>query len=228
MTNAEKALEYVEDGSIIGLGTGHAATHFMHALAEQIRRGKRVRGVPTSKASQQLALELGIPLTTLEEGMPLSVTIDGADEVDPHLNLIKGYGHALVREKIVASASKKLVILVGPENVHEKCVSTLGAAWGKLPIEIVPFALPCCLRRLADAGYPTEIVQENGLALFSDNGNNLAMCQIGPLSDPEKVNIQIGMMPGIVETGLFVGMADVVLIQDGEHLEIRERKPSNR
>ncbi len=106
MKNAEKALEYVEDGTVIGLGTGHAAAHFMQALSERIRQGLRVRGVPTSKASQTLAIQLGIPLTTLEEGMPLAVTIDGADEVDPHVNLIKGYGHALLREKVVASASK--------------------------------------------------------------------------------------------------------------------------
>jgi ribose 5-phosphate isomerase A len=227
MKNAEKALEYVVNNTVIGLGTGHAATHFMHALAERIRQGLRVRGVPTSQVSQSLALQLGIPLTTLEEGMPLSVTIDGADEVDPQLNLIKGYGHALVREKIVASASKKLIILVGPENAHEKCVSTIGTR-GKLPIEIVPFALPWCLRRLAEIGYPADVLLENGQPLSSDNGNILAMCKVGPLSNPSGVNTTLRSIPGIVETGLFVGMADVVLIQDGEHLEIREKAPAGR
>ena len=227
MKNAEKALEYVEDGSVIGLGTGHAAAHFMHALAERIRQGMRVRGVPTSQASEALALQLGIPLTTLAEGMPLSVTIDGADEVDPHMNLIKGLGHALLREKIVASASKKLVILVGPENAREKCVSTLGAR-GKLPIEVVPFALAWCLRRLAELGYPADVLQENGKPLLSDNGNILAICKIGPLPDPLGANTAIRSIPGIVETGLFVGMADVVLIQDGEHLETREKATSDR
>ncbi len=223
MQNAEKALDYVQDGTVIGLGTGHAATHFIHALADRIRQGLRIRGVPTSRASDTLARELGIPLTTLEEGMPLAVTIDGADEVDPQLNLIKGYGHALLREKIVASASKKLVILVGPENASEKCVSTLGAR-GKLPIEIVPFALGFCQRRLAELGYPAEVLQENGQNLLSDNGNVLAMCKVGPLTDPQRVNTSIRSIPGIVETGLFVGMADVVLIQDGDRLEVRERK----
>ncbi len=227
MKNAEKALDYVEDGTIIGLGTGHAAAHFMHALADRIRQGLRVRGVPTSVASQALAQQLGIPLTTLEEGMPLSVTIDGADEVDPRLNLIKGYGHALLREKVLASSSKKLIILVGPENVREKCVSKLGAR-GKLPIEVVPFALAWCLRRLAELGYPAEPVQENGRPLMSDNGNILAMCNVGPLPDPVRTNTEIRSIPGIVETGLFLGMADVVLIQDGEHLEIREKASSSR
>ena len=222
MTNAEKALEYVQDNSVIGLGTGHAATNFLTALAERIRQGLRVRGVPTSQASHNLALKLGIPLTTLEESMPLSVTIDGADEVDPHLNLIKGYGHALLREKIVASASHKLVILVGPENAREKCVAGVGAR-GKLPIEIVPFALPWCVRRLQQLGYPVDVLQENGRPLLSDNGNVLAMCRVGVLSDPAKVNAEIRSIPGLVETGLFIGMADVVLIQDGDKLEIREK-----
>ncbi|CAN5577422.1 ribose-5-phosphate isomerase RpiA [soil metagenome] len=222
MQNAEKALEYVQDGTVIGLGTGHAAAHFLQALADRIKQGLRVRGVPTSKASDTLARELGIPLTTLEEGMPLSVTIDGADEVDQHLNLIKGYGHALVREKIVASASRKLVILVGPEHTSEKCVATIGSR-GKLPIEIVPFALPLCQRRLAELGYPIEVLQEDGQPLMSDNGNILAMCKIGPLTDPAHVNAQIRSIAGVVETGLFLGMADVVLIQDGDRLEVRER-----
>lgn len=225
MKNAEKALEYVQDGTAIGLGTGHAATHFMHALADRVRQGLRIRGVPTSQASRALALELGIPLTSLDEAMPLSVTIDGADEVDPQLNLIKGYGHALLREKIVAHASKKLVILVGPESVREKCVSTLGER-GKLPIEVVPFALSCCIRQLAELGYPTEALMESGKPLQSDNGNMLAMCKIGPLSNPARVHQEIRSIPGIVETGLFLGMADVVLIQDGDRLEIRERKPA--
>jgi ribose 5-phosphate isomerase A len=223
MQNAEKALDYVQDGTVIGLGTGHAAAHFMQALADRVRQGLRIRGVPTSRASDALARELGIPLTTLEEGMPLAVTIDGADEVDPQLNLIKGYGHALLREKIVASASRKLVILVGPEHAAEKCVPVLGSR-GKLPIEIVPFALAWCLRRLAELGYPAEVLQENGQIMLSDNGNVLALCQVGPLADPQHVNTLIRSIPGIIETGLFVGMADVVLIQDGDRLEVRERK----
>ncbi len=225
MLNAEKALDYVKDGTVIGLGTGHAATHFIHALGDRVRQGLRIKGVPTSKVSQALAQQLGIPLTTLEEGMPLSVTVDGADEVDAQLNLIKGYGHALLREKIVASASKKLVILIGPENAREKCVHRVGER-GKLPIEIVPFAVGWCLKRLAELSFPATVLQENGQSLLSDNGNVLAMCQIGPLSDPQKVNAEIRSIPGIVETGLFVGMADVVLIQDGERLEVREKGDS--
>lgn len=222
MTNAEKAIEYVHEDTVIGLGTGHAATHFIHALAERVRKGFRVRGVPTSNASADLARSLGIPLVTLEEGIPLAVTIDGADEVDPQCNLIKGFGHALLREKIVASSSKKLVILVGPEHVEEKCVPVLGGR-GKLPIEVVPFGLPLCLRRLGELGFPGEVLQNGSGPMLSDNGNNLVECRVGPLRDPQGVHQAIRSIPGVVETGLFLGMADVVLIQNGSRLEVRNR-----
>src|SRR6516165_3956087 len=140
MTNAEKALEFINDGAAVGLGSGHAAERFIRALGERVRAGLRVRGVATSRASAALAAEAGIPLTSLNDAMPLDITVDGADEVDPQLNLIKGYGHALVREKIVAAASRQLVILIGPEHVSEKVVDTLGQR-GKLPVEVVPFGM---------------------------------------------------------------------------------------
>ena len=114
MTIYERALEFVADGGAVGLGSGRASTEFIRLLGARVRAGLRVRGVPTSRQSADLAESLGIPLVTLEEGMPLALTVDGADEVDPDLNLIKGYGRALVREKIVAAASRSLVILVGP------------------------------------------------------------------------------------------------------------------
>src|SRR5438093_10915915 len=136
MTIFERALEFVPAGSAIGLGSGRAASAFIKALGERVRGGFDVRGVPASEDSATLARQLGIPLVSLEEALPLALTVDGADEVDPHLNLIKGYGRALVREKIVAAASKKLIILVGPEHADEKCVDVLGAR-GKLPLEIV-------------------------------------------------------------------------------------------
>src|SRR5260221_1867161 len=117
---AERDLDMIADGSVIGLGTGHAATAFLHALAERVQSGLRVLGVPTSEASAQLARELGIPLTTFVEHPVLDVDVDGADEVDPQNNLIKGYGGALVREKIVARAARRLVILVGPEKIVTK------------------------------------------------------------------------------------------------------------
>ncbi len=135
MLISECALDFIRDGDVVGLGSGRAATAFIHTLGEHVRAGLRVRGIPTSRASAELADRLGIPLTTLDEVAALDVCIDGADEVDPRLNLIKGLGGALLREKVVATAAKRLVIVVGPE----KLVSRLGAH-GVLPVEVVPFA----------------------------------------------------------------------------------------
>src|SRR5262249_47410221 len=144
MTIYERALELIPDGAVLGLGSGRAASAFLKALAERVRTGGlKVRGVPTSRGTAELAGQLGIPLTTPAEVEALDVDVDGADEVDPSLDLIKGYGRALVREKIVASAARQLIILVTPE----KLVPRLGAR-GRLPVEVVEFGLPVCERRL--------------------------------------------------------------------------------
>jgi ribose 5-phosphate isomerase A len=212
---AQRALHYIADGSIVGLGTGRAATAFLHALGERVRRGLRVRGVPTSRASAELADELGIPLTTLAEVERIDVDVDGADEVDPHLNLIKGYGGALVREKIVAAASRRLVILVGPE----KLVPQLGTR-GKLPVEVVPFGIPLCRRKLADLGYPGDVRQQVGKPFLTDNGNHILDCRVGPLEKPADLERAILAVPGVVGTGLFLGMADTVLVQRVDSVEV--------
>jgi ribose 5-phosphate isomerase A len=144
---AAHALAYVRPGQVIGLGSGQAATAFVRALGEKVAAGLRVTGVPTSEATTTLARTLGIPLTSLDDTPSVDVTVDGADQVDACLDLIKGYGGALVREKVVAAASRRLVILVG----GEKIVPVLGTR-GTLPIEVIPFAVGFCRRRLADAG----------------------------------------------------------------------------
>src|SRR5262245_9327568 len=183
MTNAELALQYVPDGGAIGLGTGHAAEAFLRALADRVRAGMRVRGVPTSRASDSLARSLGIPLVSLDDALPLDVAVDGADEVAPNLDLIKGWGRALVRARIVAAAAKRFVVLVGPEHVQEKLVDRLGKR-GKLPVEVVPFALPLVRRRLADIGLPAEPYRDGGTLFLSDNGNHILDAHVGPLDDP--------------------------------------------
>jgi ribose 5-phosphate isomerase A len=215
---ARRALDFVPDGSVVGLGTGHAATAFLYALAEQVRAGLRVRGVPTSVASGNLARQLGIELTTLDDVAAIDVDVDGADEVDAHCNLIKGYGGALTREKIVAAASRRLVILVGPE----KLVDQLGSH-GILPVEVVPFALATCRRRLEQMGLPSETRQHEGRPYLTDNGNYILDCRIGPLDRPVELEQALRAVPGIVGTGLFLGMADVVLIERGDEVEVRER-----
>jgi ribose 5-phosphate isomerase A len=209
----------IQDGQVIGLGSGRAATAFVHALGKRVQEGLRVRGVPTSQATASLATQLGIPLTTLDEIESIDVDVDGADEVDPQLNLIKGLGGALVREKIVATASRRLVILVGPE----KLVPVLGAH-GILPVEVVPFAVPLCRRRLEAMGYPPQFRLKDGRLFVTDNGNHILDCKVPAIAKPAELEQMIHALPGVVGTGLFLGMADSVLIgqKDGS-VEMRQR-----
>ncbi|HEY2146723.1 MAG TPA: ribose-5-phosphate isomerase RpiA [Pirellulales bacterium] len=210
----EAALALVPDGAIVGLGSGRAATRFIKALGRSVGEGLKVRGVPTSKSTEDLARNLGIPLVSLDEVESIDIAVDGADEVDPQLNLIKGLGGALVREKIVAAAAKKFVILVGPE----KLVQTLGDH-GVLPVEVVPFALEFCRRRLAALGYPSVVRQRDGRTFISDNGNPILDCQVTAMPDPAALDAAIRPIPGVVGTGLFPNMADLVLIDRGESVE---------
>jgi ribose 5-phosphate isomerase A len=217
MTIAEQALTYVRDGQVLGLGTGHAATAFVEALGQRVRAGLRVRGVPTSQTTAELAKQLGIPLTTLADVAELDSAFDGADEVDPQLRLIKGYGGALVREKIVAASAKQFIVLVGPE----KLVPVLGSH-GKLPIEVVPFGVDLVRRRLEQMGLPAEVRPGLHSPFVSDNGNFILDAHIEPLPDPAALDQQVLAIPGVVGTGLFLGMADVVLIQHPDRVEVRK------
>jgi ribose 5-phosphate isomerase A len=216
---AAVALEMIRDGDVVGLGTGHAATAFVEALGGRVREGLRVRGVPTSRNTAAFALQCGIPTVSLDDVEAIDVTIDGADEVDPHLDLIKGLGGALVREKIVASVSCRLVIVVGAE----KLVSVLGEH-GVLPVEVVPFGLGPCRRRLADLGLRSEPREVDGKLLVTDNGNYVLDCQLAAPPDPIDLEQLLRAIPGVVGTGLFLGMADTVLAQDGDRVEVRHRQ----
>jgi ribose 5-phosphate isomerase A len=220
MTIVEQALKLVANGSRIGLGSGRAAQAFVKALGERIRNGGlRVRGVPTSEETASLAKQEGIPLLTLAESGILDLTIDGADEVDPNLDLIKGYGRALVREKIVAASSRRLIILVG----EEKLVPRLGTR-GKLPVEVTPFALPLCERRLGELNCrPLPYRQGNGL-FVTDNGNHILDCQIDPIPDAPRLETDIRAIPGVVGTGLFLGMADTVLVGDRDSFQLIDER----
>lgn len=213
---AEAALEMVQDNSVIGLGSGHAATAFVQALGKRAGEGLRVLGVPTSQATADLASCLGISLTSLDEIGSIDMTVDGADEVDPQLNLIKGLGGSFVREKIVAACSRRLLILVG----SEKLVSTLGEH-GILPIEVVPFAAGSCRRRLIQLGYPPTVRQLGGRPFLTDNGNYILDCQVQPLAEPAALEQNLRSIPGVVGTGLFIGMAPAVLVGRGDRIEVR-------
>jgi ribose 5-phosphate isomerase A len=220
VTIVERALDLVPDGSRIGLGSGRAAQAFVKALGERARNGGlRVHGVPTSEETAKLARQEAIPLLTLAEAGVLDLTVDGADEVAPNLDLIKGYGRALVREKVVAASSRRLVILVG----EEKLVPRLGAR-GKLPVEVTPFALPLCERRLAELGCRPVLYVQGGVPFVTDNGNYILDCQIEPIPDPPRLELAIRAIPGVVGTGLFLGMAETVLVGDRADFRMLEEK----
>lgn len=217
---AAEALRHVASGQVVGLGTGQAATAFVRALGARVAAGLAVRGVPTSETTAALARELGIPLLSLDDVETVDVAVDGADEVDEHLDLIKGYGAALVREKVVAALARRFVVLVSAE----KLVPVLGSR-GRLPVEVVPFATGPCRRRLAALGHPATVrAADNGRPVVSDNGNTLLDCRVGPIADPAALDAAVRAIPGVVGTGLFVGMASTVLVWDNGRARTLERK----
>jgi ribose 5-phosphate isomerase A len=207
---AAEALRHVASGQIVGLGTGHAATAFVRALGARVGAGLDVRGVPTSEATAVLARSLGIKLVGPDDVDAVDVAVDGADEVDPHGNLIKGYGGALLREKIVALLARRFIVLVG----SEKLVSVLGDR-GRLPTEVTPFALAVVRRRLARLGFPGKLRLADGRPVVTDNGNHLLDCRVGPLRDPAALDAAVSALPGVLATGIFVGMRPTVLVWDG-------------
>jgi ribose 5-phosphate isomerase A len=223
MTIYERAVEMIADGWRVGLGSGRAAAAFVEALGERARSGQlRVQGLPTSEQTAALARQAGVPLLTPAQAGTLDVTVDGADEVDPDLNLIKGYGRCLVREKIVAASSRRLVILVG----REKLVQRLGEH-GKLPVEVVPFGLALAERRLQELGLRPVAYRVEGELFVTDNGNHILDCGLGPVADPARLEQDVRGIPGVVGTGLFLGMADAVLVgheHDFRFVEERRRK----
>jgi ribose 5-phosphate isomerase A len=216
MTIYDRALGLVPNRSVIGLGSGRAALAFVARLGERVRTGQlNVRGVPTSIETAHAAEENGIQLAELSEVNELDLTVDGADEVDSHLDLIKGYGRALVREKVVAASSRMLVILVS----EEKFVTHIGSR-GKLPVEVIPFAMPFCIRRLLELGLRPSLWEQNGRPGVTDNGNNILDCAIGPIPEARKLDEEIRAIPGVVGTGLFLGMAELVLVGDSHDFQL--------
>ena len=211
------ALAEVKPNTVVGLGTGQAATAFIHALGKAVKEGLRITGVPTSDASADLARKLGIPL--IPEPTTLDVAVDGADEVDPQLDLVKGFGGALVREKIVAAAARRFIVLVG----EEKLVKVLGGR-GRLPVEVVPFAVPFVTRRLTELGYPPVLRPKDGKPWITDNGNLILDATVRSIPDPAKLDRTLLDIPGVVGTGLFVGMAHLVMVwQDGRTRTLTKR-----
>jgi ribose 5-phosphate isomerase A len=217
---ARASLGFVKDGQVLGLGTGTTAAHFIELLGEQVKHGLRVRGIPTSDRSREQATRLGIPLTTLDECQQIDVTVDGADEVDPELRLIKGGGGALLREKIVASASKQLVIVVDAT----KRVPVLGTF--PLPVEVIKFAQALVAKKIQALGAAVELRRESGGKPFlTDENNHILDCRFGQIQDVDGLARELSDMPGIVEHGLFIGMASVVLVATGSEIVELRRRP---
>ena len=205
---ASDAAEMVESGMVVGLGTGRAASMFVRALAVRVAKGLDVRGVPTSKKTEALARELAIPLTSLEEVDRVDIDIDGADEVSPELDLIKGHGGALLRERIVASFSSRFVVLVG----EEKLVTRLGERVA-LPVEVIPFGISVARRKLQHLGGKVSLRQDNDVAYRTDNDNAILNVQFDVIESPTDLEQNIRRVPGVVDCGLFLGMTDMVLVQ---------------
>ena len=201
---AAKALEYVKDGMLLGLGTGSTAAHFVRQLGEKVANGFKVAGVPTSIATEKLAKEVGVPLLDIDKITTLDLVIDGADESDGELNLIKGGGAALLREKVIAHASKHMIVIAD----ESKLVKTLGAF--ALPIEIIQFAtsitiyeIKNCLKVCGVKGKEVAIRQKDGVPLITDNGNFILDCKCVEIPNPELLCLELNKIPGVVENGIF-------------------------
>lgn len=204
---AEKAVEFVRDGMIVGLGTGSTSFFAIHRIAERIKReGLKIQAVSSSKSSEDLALQLGIPLIPFAEIESIDLTIDGADEVDGAFNLIKGGGGALLREKILASNSRKFIVIVD----ESKVVKRLGKF--PLPVEIVPFAAELTIKNLGKLPCTPAVRMADNKPFLTDNGNWIVDCHFGEIADPDALGKQLKAIAGVVEHGLFIAMTDTVAV----------------
>jgi len=215
---AREAVKYVEEGMVVGLGSGTTATIAIKLLGEKVRDGLTIIGIPTSKESEKVAESMGIPIGELRAQPPVDLTIDGADEVDPNLNLIKGLGGALVREKIVASHSN-LEIIVADDS---KMVERLGQK-APVPVEVLRFAHEATIGKLQKLGCACRVRFRNDQQFVTDNGNLIVDCRFTAIEDPKRLEAAINMIPGVVDNGLFLGMADKVILATSDGVKILEK-----
>lgn len=215
--SAEAACEYVKDGMIVGLGTGSTAEFAVKKIGELVRNGLSIRGIPTSDATKILAESEGIPLIDFSETMFIDLTIDGADEIDANLNMIKGGGAALLREKIVASASREEIIIVSVS----KLVQQLGAF--PLPVEVIPFGWQVVFNQLESLQGNPELRLKQGQPSVTDQGNFIVDCHFRKIENPEQLEQHLNMIPGVVENGLFINLCTRMIMADGENIIIKTR-----
>lgn len=215
--SAEAACEYVKDGMIVGLGTGSTAEFAVKKIGELVRNGLSIRGIPTSDSTKILAESEGIPLIDFSETMFIDLTIDGADEIDANLNMIKGGGAALLREKIVASASREEIIIVSVS----KLVQQLGAF--PLPVEVIPFGWQVVFNQLESLQGNPELRLKQGQPSVTDQGNFIVDCHFRKIENPEQLEQHLNMIPGVVENGLFINLCTRMIMADGENIIIKTR-----
>jgi ribose 5-phosphate isomerase A len=222
---AQAALEYVKDGMVVGLGTGSTSAHFVRLLGQRVREGLRVKGVPTSEATRVVADEVGVPLVDIGQVPHIDVDVDGADEIDPQFRLIKGGGGALLREKIVAAASRRMVVIAD----ESKWADMLGEF--PLPVEVTRFGFAMTARRIAEALKSTSCAGEevtlrtSGKAnepVITDGGNYILDAQAKRIVAPEALATALQAIPGVVEHGLFIGLARTVILGKAKGAEVRE------
>jgi ribose 5-phosphate isomerase A len=216
---AEKALESVHSGQVIGIGTGSTAKFAIEGLGRLVREGLSIKGVPTSIGTERMARSLGIPLVDLNEAGLIDVTFDGADEVDPGFNMIKGGGGALTREKLVAQSSAKRIMLVDESKLVERLGQTR-----PVPVEVLQFAWTLSARLLSDLGCVANLRKQAENIFITDNGNYILDCEFGPIEDPASLESRIKLIPGVIESGLFIGIADTLMIGYDDRVEVRERR----
>ena len=207
---AGKAVEFIESGMVLGLGTGSTTNYAVERIGELINQGKLINivGIPTSIRTAELAESLGIKLVALDSHPKIDLTIDGADEVDDDLNLIKGGGGALFREKIVAEASERVIIIIDETKLSPK----LGVKWA-VPVEVAPFAIKPIEKYIFDLGADIRIRKNEDDSLYiTDNGNNILDCNFGPIDDPDDMSKKLNGKAGIVEHGLFINIATDIIV----------------
>lgn len=209
------AAEYVKDGMIVGLGTGSTARHVIQALRERVRAGMQIHGVPTSRDTAELARQSRIPLIESDDAWVIDVALDGADQVDPSFNLIKGGGGALLKEKIVAASARQFIVVVD----YTKRVPVLGTSF-PLPIEVVPFGWGSTVRQLEEmTGGKAVLRQRNGQTFLTEAGHVIVDLQLSRIEDPNGLEAKLNLIPGVVETGLFVGRANLLIVGTPDGVE---------
>ncbi|MBT2730454.1 ribose-5-phosphate isomerase RpiA [Bacillus sp. ISL-75] len=214
----EKAVDFVREGMVVGLGTGTTVFYTISKLGKLVQQGFAIKGIPTSKQTEKLAMELGIPLVSFNEIDHIDLAIDGADEVNCDLDLIKGGGGALLREKIIAKAAETFIVVADPQKI----VNKLGSF--PLPVEVVPFGFDMTMKHIHEIGGSPKLREKNGIPFITDNGNYIFDCSFPKIRFPEDLEKNLNMIPGVVENGLFIGMADIVItLNHDKKITIYER-----